>query len=77
MAKCVSSVYKFLILISQVSYGLYLLQSPPIRPVFAGLKTIGIHNLWLLTILYLLVITFFSFALTYVDNLIFSARQKS
>jgi peptidoglycan/LPS O-acetylase OafA/YrhL len=72
--KCVSLIYKFLIILGRISYGFYLLHSPPIRPVFAGLKTFGLHDFWLLTTLYLLSIIILSFVLTYIENLIFSSR---
>jgi peptidoglycan/LPS O-acetylase OafA/YrhL len=53
-----------------ISYSIYLWHSPPIRPAFAALTKIGINNYWLITILYLAVITLVSYSTTYLDNLI-------
>lgn len=48
--------YRFLISSGFISYSFYLLHSPPIRPAFSVFNSIGIHNIFVASILYLLII---------------------
>lgn len=72
----ISSAYNALFFLGNISYTFYLLHSPPIRPVFAILRNIGIQNFCILIVIFLSIITLFSFALTYLESLILPVRRN-
>ena len=72
----ISYIFNSLVFLGGISYSFYLLHSPPIRPAFATFKLIGIENLWLITVIYLLIITFFSFVLTYLESVLLPLKRK-
>jgi peptidoglycan/LPS O-acetylase OafA/YrhL len=76
-ASYISPIYNVLIFIGGISYCFYLLHSPPIRPAFTAFNFLGIHNFWLITLIYLSIIILVSYALTYLESLILPMKRKS
>jgi peptidoglycan/LPS O-acetylase OafA/YrhL len=58
----------YFIFMGDISYSFYLLHSPPIRPAFAAFTKLGIDNYYLITFLYLNIITIVSFGTTFLEN---------
>jgi peptidoglycan/LPS O-acetylase OafA/YrhL len=72
----IPKIYYSLCFIGTISYSLYLLHSPPIRPAFSAFKSFGIPHYWLITILYLLIMTVLSFGLTKLESRMLSRKRK-
>jgi peptidoglycan/LPS O-acetylase OafA/YrhL len=70
-------VSKFLILIGSISYSFYLLHSPPIRPTFAALNTVGVKSSFLGTLLYLGLIALSAFVLSHLESWLFSLHRST
>lgn len=58
----------YFVFMGNISYSFYLLHSPPIRPAFAAFMKLGINNYYLITFLYLTIITIVSFGTTWLEN---------
>ncbi|MDD1427881.1 acyltransferase [Dolichospermum sp. ST_sed9] len=58
----------YFVFMGNISYSFYLLHSPPIRPAFAAFTKLSIDNYYLITFLYITIITIVSFGTTWLES---------
>lgn len=71
------TISKILSLMGSISYSFYLLHSPPIRHAFAAFNTLGLKNIFLLTLLYLGLIALSAFVLSQLESWLFSLHRST
>jgi hypothetical protein len=65
------SLYKLILLLGGVSYAFFLFHSPPIRPIFSVLNKLGVTNLGLASLIYLVIILILSYLAMCIDKKIY------
>ncbi|MBL1200352.1 MAG: acyltransferase [Nostoc sp. GBBB01] len=77
LTRYILPIYNFLVFVGSISYSFYLLHSPPIRPAFALFKSIGINNFFIMVFIYLAIIIFLSYLLTYLECFLLPPKRKA